>query len=129
MMEVWYIVLSAIAVILVAFVAIILVRTALFRPKTKKSVPDEPVSFDGDAAIAALQQLIRCKTVSYYDHTLEDDGEFEKLIALLPRLYPEVCRICTLTRLPDRGLLFCWKGKKHDAPSVMMAHYDVVPVE
>jgi len=29
---------------------------------------------------------------------------------------------------PDRGLLFKWPGKSHTSPAVMMAHYDVVPV-
>ena len=60
---------------------------------------------------------------------LPDVAEFEKLIALLPELYPHVYEKCTLTRLPDRGLLFYWAGKAHDEASVMMAHFDVVPVE
>ena len=111
--------------------AVILLRAAAFKPRKSETNTDagEPVTFDADAAVAALQQLVRCKTVSYYDHALEDDAEFEKLIDLLPTLYPEVFRICTLTRLEDRGLLFRWPGKASDAPSVMMAHYDVVPVE
>jgi len=110
------------------FLAVILLRAALFRPKTHPVTDAEPEEFDGDAAVSALQQLVRCKTVSYYDSSLEDDGEFEKLIGLLPSLYPEVFRVCSFQRLPDRALLFCWEGKRHDAPSVMMAHYDVVPV-
>ncbi len=120
-----YIVLAAV----VALLAVILIRTAMFKPKADVPVDETPVEFDGDAAIASLQALIRCKTVSYYDHSLEDDGEFEKLIGLLPSLYPNVFAACTLTRLPDRALLFRWPGKSADAPSVMMAHYDVVPVE
>ena len=31
--------------------------------------------------------------------------------------------------MPDRGLLFTWEGKQHSEPSVLMAHYDVVPVD
>lgn len=38
----------------------------------------------------SLAQLVRCKTVSYNDHSLEDEGEFQKLISLLPTLYPNV---------------------------------------
>ncbi len=119
-----YIILGLIAV----FLAVILIRAAAFRPKTQPVTEAEPVEFDGDKAVAALQQLVRCKTVSYYDSSKEDDAEFEKLIGLLPELYPNVFRVCTLERLPDRALLFCWKGKASDHPSVMMAHYDVVPV-
>ncbi len=108
---------------------VILIRTLCFRPRPTAAHRTETVSFDGDRAIEALQKLIRCRTVSYYDPALEDDEEFEKLIALLPELYPHVTATCHLTRLPDRALLFRWEGKAHDAPSVMMAHYDVVPVE
>lgn len=120
-----YIVLAVLAI----FVAVILIRAARFCPKKQISPQTGDVFFDGDAAINALQALIRCKTVSYYDHALEDDAEFEKLIDLLPGLYPNVFRTCSFTRLPDRALLFCWRGEQHDRPSVMMAHYDVVPVE
>ena len=124
-MFVLYTVLGVIAL----FLAVILIRAALFRPKAQPAVDEAPVTFDGDAAVSALQQLVRCKTVSYYDAALEDDAEFEKLIDLLPTLYPNVYRACSLQRLPDRALLFCWQGREHMAPTVLMAHYDVVPVE
>ena len=124
-MIVLYIILALIA----AFLATVLTRAALFRPAAEQAQTFDKVDFDGDAAVRALQELVRCKTVSYYDRSLEDDAEFEKLIGLLPDLYPEVFRTCTLTRLPDRGLLFYWKGEAHGEPSVLMAHYDVVPVD
>ena len=114
--------------LLAVFLAVILVRTLRFQPKAQPEVSPEPVEFDRLAAINALVELIRCKTVSYSDHSLEDDGEFEKLIALLPGLYPRVFDICSVTQLPDRALLLRWPGKHEENPSVMMAHYDVVPV-
>ncbi|MBQ5743367.1 MAG: M20/M25/M40 family metallo-hydrolase, partial [Clostridia bacterium] len=119
-----YIILGLIAL----FLAVILIRAALFRPKTMSVTEAEPMEFDGDKAVAALQQLVRCKTISYYDSAKEDDKEFEKLIGLLPELYPNVFRVCSFDRLPDRALLFRWEGKSAEHPSVMMAHYDVVPV-
>lgn len=114
---------------LIVLLAVILVRTALFRPKEKKEESVEELSFDRDAAIRALGELVKCRTVSNYDHEKEDDAEFEKLIGLLPTLYPRVCETCTLQRLPDRALLFTWKGRGEGKPAVLMAHYDVVPVE
>ncbi|MBQ8513593.1 MAG: M20/M25/M40 family metallo-hydrolase [Clostridia bacterium] len=117
-------ILSAVVVLL----AVILIRTALFVPHDEPRSAPDPVEFDRDAAVSALRELIRCRTVSRYDPALEDDAEFERLIALLPELYPHVSESCTFTRLPDRALLFHWKGKHPDEPSVMMAHYDVVPV-
>lgn len=118
-----------IVALLAALFAVLIVRTVRFTPNRAEFPAPEPVSFDRDAAIRALQQLVRCKTVSYYDPALENDAEFEKLIGLLPELYPNVFSACSLTRLDGRALLFCWPGKAHNAPSVMMAHYDVVPVE
>jgi len=115
--------------LLLLLIGVLLIRTAAFNPKPQKETAREEVSFDKDAAVAALQQLVRCKTVSYNDPALEDDAEFRKLIDLLPGLYPKVFEVCAFRELPDRALLFCWPGKKHAAPSVMMAHYDVVPVD
>ena len=112
-----------------AFMAVILIRAALFRPKSQPITDPNPVEFDHQAPIDALAALIQCKTVSNHDPSLEDDAEFEKLIALLPGLYPNVFATCSFDRLPDRALLFRWPGKTADAPSVMMAHYDVVPVD
>ena len=115
--------------VIAAFLAVILIRAALFRPKSQPVATPDPIEFDQQAPIDALAQLIRCKTVSYHDHSLEDDAEFEKLISLLPNLYPNVFKSCSFDRLPDRALLFRWPGKSSQNPSVMMSHYDVVPVD
>ena len=113
---------------LILFVAVILVRTARFQPKVQPELSTEAVEFDRDKAVSNLAELIRCKTISYSDHSLEDDAEFEKLIEKLPGLYPNVFKTCEFSRLPDRALLFRWPGKTAAEPAVMMAHYDVVPV-
>ena len=114
--------------LLAVFLVVILVRAALFHPKKQTAVTPQPISFDKDKSVEALAELIRCKTISYSDPALEDDAEFQKLLDLLPGLYPRVFEVCTVTQLPDRALLLRWPGKHNDAPSVMMAHYDVVPV-
>lgn len=118
-----------ILVVLIIFLSVILIRTATFKPKEQNVTNAEKIDFDGDLAVNSLQQLIRCKTVSYYDKELENDVEFEKLIALLPQLYPNVFKICEFKQLPDRALLFKWQGKKSEDPVVLMAHYDVVPAD
>ena len=114
--------------VLVAFIAVVAIRTIRFRPKPQPEVTKEEIAFDHDAAVDSLAQLVRCKTVSYNDHSLEDEGEFQKLISLLPTLYPNVFGTCTFRQLPDRALLLRWPGKQAGDPAVMMAHYDVVPV-
>ena len=117
-------ILAAVAV----FAAVVALRTIRFIPKPQPTTSNETVSFDKDGSVDALAQLIRCKTISYTDKELEEDAEFEKLISLLPGLYPNVFRVCSFDRLPDRALLFRWPGKTAGEPAVMMAHYDVVPV-
>ena len=110
------------------FIAVIAIRTIRFTPKAQPEISDEVYDFDKAAAVDALAQLVRCKTISYNDKSLEDDAEFEKLYALLPSLYPNVFATCSMERIPDRALLFRWPGKTPGDPAVMMAHYDVVPV-
>ena len=114
--------------LLLAFAAVIAVRTIRFTPKSQPAVSEEFFDFDKEAAVDALAKLVRCRTISYNDKSLEDDGEFEKLIAMLPELYPNVFRVCSFEQLPDRALLLRWQGKNSGDPAVLMAHYDVVPV-
>ena len=110
------------------FVAVIALRTIRFTPKAQPEISDEVYDFDKTAAVDALAQLVRCKTISYNDKSLEDDAEFEKLYALLPSLYPNVFATCSMEQIPGRALLFRWPGKEAGDPAVMMAHYDVVLV-
>jgi len=114
--------------VLIAFIAILLHRTANFKPEPLESVTLSAETVDEEKVLRDMQALIRCKTVSYRDKALEDNAEFEKLEALLPKLFPHVFGTCELRRPTDRSLLFHWKGKSPKAPGVLMAHYDVVPV-
>ncbi|MBQ3109412.1 MAG: peptidase M20, partial [Clostridia bacterium] len=68
-----YVVLALIVVLL----AVLILRTLTFKPKAQNIPPREEVEFDREAAIHALAELVRCKTVSYYEHEKEDDAEFE----------------------------------------------------
>ncbi len=113
--------------VIIGFLGVIIIRTLSFKPRANANVIDEEIIFDGEKAVENLRELVRCKTVSYTDSSLEDNAEFEKLIAKLPYLYPNVFNTCKFEELEDRALLFKWEGKKHDAPTVLMAHYDVVP--
>lgn len=121
-------ILIGLGAVLLALAAVIIIRTLTFKPKAAAVASSDPCEFDGDRAVECLRTLVRCRTVSSYTPEGEDDAEFKKLISSLPELYPNVYRVCEVTELADRALLFKWEGKSHDNPSVMMAHYDVVPV-
>lgn len=121
-------ILYALIAAVVILLAVIIIRTLSFKPKAQPEVSDEEIYFDSERATNVLRELVRCKTVSYRDSSLEDNAEFEKLIAKLPKLYPNVFKACSFDVLPDRALLLKWKGKESGEPVVLMAHYDVVPV-
>jgi len=124
-MPVIYILLAVLA----ALIVFVLARTLAFTPKVGVSGASEPVEFDRDKAVSNLAELVKCRTVSYWDRSLEDDKEFDKLVSLLPCLYPNVMTNCEQIPISDRALLFKWSGREAGEPAVLMAHYDVVPVE
>ena len=111
------------------FLGVLLIRAACFRPKSQAYEAPEAISLDREQAISCLQKLIRCKTVSHSDPSQEDAQEFEMLVAMLPKLYPSVFQNCELLTFPERGILLKWSGKNHNSPTVLMAHYDVVPAD
>lgn len=117
-----------VALLVALIAAVITVRTVRFTPKPQPAVSEETFELDETAIIDALAKLVRCKTISYVDKSLEEDAEFEKLISMLPGLYPKVFATCSFDRLPHRALLLRWPGKTSGDPAVLMAHYDVVPV-
>ncbi len=114
--------------LLIIFIAVLLIRAAMFKPKADVAADENEIDFDKEVTVSRLQSLVRFKTVSYKDKTLECDAEFKGLIDALPKLYPNVFKTCSFSQMDDRALLFRWKGKMGGEPAVLMAHYDVVPV-
>ena len=56
-------------------VLVLVVRALLFNPKAQRPISEEAVNFDRDQTVENLAQLVRCKTISYNDHALEDEEE------------------------------------------------------
>ncbi|TYL55322.1 M20/M25/M40 family metallo-hydrolase [Nocardioides sp. BGMRC 2183] len=82
----------------------------------------------GDAAIAKLQELIRIPTVSDRDPAKIDLAAFDEFVDTLMEQFPLLHEHLSLTRVDTHGLLFGWRGRGEDAPVVLMAHLDVVPI-
>ena len=72
--------------------------------------------------------MIQLPTVSA---ELEERGStpFEEFVSLIAEQYPLVHEHLSLERHTDFGLLFHWRGTGDGDPLVLMAHYDVVPVD
>ena len=67
-MDWWLLIPIVPAAALVAFLAVIFIRAAAFKPKAQTKIEDtlsSAVEFDRNAAVEALATLVRCKTVSY----------------------------------------------------------------
>ncbi|OAN35283.1 hypothetical protein A4X16_05400 [Microbacterium sp. H83] len=77
-----------------------------------------------------LSQMIQLPTVSA---ELDERGmePFDGFVELIAELYPRVHEALVLERHTDLGLLFHWAGdgSADGGPLVLMAHYDVVPVD
>ena len=113
----------------VVLIATLLIRTAMFKPKDAQKATPEAVDIDEKRAVESLRQMIRCKTVSSRDKSTVDEKEFVKFRELLKSRYPNIHKVCKLENIGETGLLYCWKGKKSEEPTVLMAHYDVVPAD
>ncbi|MEJ6489003.1 M20/M25/M40 family metallo-hydrolase [Leucobacter sp. USCH14] len=80
-------------------------------------------------AAERLSRMIRIPTVSA---ELDERGSapFEDFVALIDELYPNVQRSLQRERITEFGLLYHWHGADDSLdPVVLMAHYDVVPVD
>ena len=81
-----------------------------------------------DAAVEALRALIRIPTVSDWEREREDRAAFEALLAELRSRFPRLHGTCEVERIAGDALLVRWPGRTQEAPVVLMAHLDVVPV-
>src|SRR5690606_36949255 len=58
--------------------------------------------------------------------TGEDGPAFDEFVRTLERSYPRVFSTCERQDI-GRTVLLRWPGRQQEHPSVLMAHYDVVP--
>lgn len=120
---------SIIAAAILIFLAVIIIRAARFTPKPQPVPSEKEIPLNEQKIISDMQEMLRCKTVSYQDASLICEEEFEKFRNLLVKLYPEIHKKCERQFLGVNGILYHWKGQKAGSPVVLMSHYDVVPAE
>lgn len=116
-------ILGVIVAVIVLLLLIAVLRTLLQRRKVSAYKPDP----DADAETLCAQKLsamVRCETTSYRD--VSDPDKFRKFHQVMRELYPNVFNACQVIDL-DGNLLLHWKGKRDDAPIMLMSHMDVVP--
>ena len=113
-------------VLLVA--AVLLFNTFRSRPwPLHKAAALQPLP---DSAIVHMSNAIRIATVSPEDTTNIDSVHFNQFRIFLEQSYPLVHRQLSRTIIKDYSYVFEWKGADTSLqPVILMAHYDVVPVE
>lgn len=121
-------VLGSLFLLLLIGVGILLIRALRFKPAPVLAEEVEPVFVNSEKATHDLAEMIKCKTISDRDRANEDEAEFDRFKALLPELFPSVFAKCKAEYPTDRSILLHWKGKRSDAPTVLMSHFDVVSV-
>jgi len=115
-------------ILIVVLLVVLMARATAFKKVLVASTPQKDIMVSEDKIIQDMVDIIRCKTVSNRDETLVDRAEFEKLHTLIQERFPLLHHNCPPEHIGKTGLLFTWKGKSSKAPKVLMAHYDVVPV-
>lgn len=124
----WYhYLLIGLAAALVLLIAILLIRAAMFNDKTDyyKKVD---VNFKHDDVVYKLGECLKIKTVSHEDVSLTDFSKFQEYIDKVKGFYPLVFSKCEFTQTKEYAIKLKLKGKSDAKPTVLMAHYDVVPV-
>ncbi len=119
----------AILFIVILFFAIVILRAAMFRPEKVTRVTQENYQLNHEKIVNDMAEMIRCRTISYRDESLVDHKEFEKFRMLLEERFPNIHKVCTRDFVGKCGILYHLKGKSSEKPTVLMAHYDVVPIE
>ncbi|MDR3276291.1 MAG: M20/M25/M40 family metallo-hydrolase [Treponema sp.] len=124
-------VLIIILALIVLLVAVVLIRTAAFKPP-RANPAAAPILAPEPAAevLGRLSRAISFPTVCTQAYEGTDFGPFEGFIGFLAGAFPLFHKTCELKRINGYALVFCWKGNKTGLkPMILTAHYDVVPVE
>lgn len=127
-MDIYEIILLSIGCLLVLLILIVLIRTLTFKPK-KININDSIEEVDKLNSPQKLGDILKHQTISYYQNVGTDYKHFQKCINSLKDNYPNVFKKCEFTQAKDYSICFKLKGKSSNKPSVLMAHYDVVPAE
>lgn len=86
-------------------------------------------ALDEDASLDRFRALLRVPTMSRNAVEETEWVEFDRFVGMLPELYPALHGVLD-RELHGHSVLYRWRGLAgpgEDSPTVLMAHYDVVP--
>jgi carboxypeptidase PM20D1 len=119
--------------VLLLFVGIVVIRTAMLRPAAGVTAPVNLApapEINVDLAAAHLGEAVRIRTISRAEGVVEDPEAFLALHAFLQTAYPQVHAAMQREVVADYSLLYTLSGSDPSLPPILLlAHQDVVPVE
>ena len=116
-------ILGGILGLLVLLLLVAVLRTLLQGRKYSSYAPSPSMEKEQLCA-KKLSAMVQCETVS--ERNVSDPDKFRKFHQVMRQLFPSVFEACQVIDL-DGNLLLHWKGKRSDAPIMLMSHMDVVP--
>ncbi|HVU59083.1 MAG TPA: M20/M25/M40 family metallo-hydrolase [Puia sp.] len=120
---------SAVIILLI----VLLIGWILFRTFNAKSWPKHqaaPLAALPSAALAHLSTAISIPTVSPQDPSRIDSASFLQYRAFLDSAYPMIHQRLSRDIVAGFSYVYTWRGIDSSLPPlILMAHYDVVPVE
>lgn len=90
--------------------------------------PDPPSVLPRAGAEQRLSRMIQLPTVSA-ERDERGDAPFDDFEALLAELYPLTFASLERERMSDLGVTLRWRSDSDEPPLLLMAHFDVVPVD
>lgn len=115
--------------ILLTFFLILILNTLRFRGKTFKSIESLPFELS-DSIVDKLKEALSIPTVSYSDYSKNDMVTFQRIVPFIKKNYPKVSVELGVQTLNEYGCFIRWPGKvENKKPVLLIAHYDVVPVD
>ncbi len=87
-------------------------------------------NFNLENAIKHLSKAIQFETISYQDYDKMNFELFKDFLQFLEESYPNIHSTCKRDIVNKYSPVYHWKGKDSNLkPLLLIAHYDVVPVE
>ncbi|EBA17264.1 hypothetical protein RSK20926_05997 [Roseobacter sp. SK209-2-6] len=119
-------VLAGLAVALLTLVTVIGFNTLRYTPEhVSEDAPVFELGADLEAATSNLSQAVKFKTIS----TEMTHPDFEDFLEFLQKTYPAVHTTMAREVLARKTPLYKWQGSDpSQAPILLAAHYDVVPI-
>ena len=122
---------------LAALCILLIVNAARLKSRQIKVPPIKPGAIDQDSALANLSAAVQLPTISHRNRAKNNTMAFQEFQTLLESSYPAVTSQMSRYTGEDFGdphnasLLYQWRGSSDQDTSavLLMAHYDVVPVE